>query len=164
VPLPVAFNAAEDEQLIFLVGDPKAGLEPDVFAELAQQLGAEGVDRSPFDLFSVRAQIAREARGDLARRLVGESEGADSRRVEATLLDQEADALDEAEGFAGAWAGEAEKRLRLGLYGRALGVGRGVWRVRRGPFSSGYKRNLRTRNPNFITRVENWLRDNCPLC
>jgi hypothetical protein len=78
------------------------------------------------------------------------------------LLDQEADALDEAERFPGAWAGEDEQWLRLGLDGRALGVGRGVWRVRRGAFSSGYKRNLRTRNPNFIARVENWLRGQLP--
>lgn len=98
-----------------------------MFAELAKQLGAEGVDRSAFDLFSVRAQIAREARGDLARRLVGESESADPGRVEATFLDQEADALDEAERFPSAWAGEDEQRLGLGLDGRALGIGRGVW-------------------------------------
>jgi hypothetical protein len=127
VPLPVAFDAAEDEQLIFLVGDPKAGLESDVFAELAQQLGAEGVDRSAFDLFSVRAQIAREARGDLARRLVGESESAYPRRIAAAFLDEETDPLYKAEGFPSAWAGEDEKRLRLGLDGRALRIGRGVW-------------------------------------
>jgi hypothetical protein len=98
-----------------------------VFAELAQQLGAEGVDRSALDLFSVRAQMSREARGDLARRLVGESESADPGRVQAAFLDQETDPLNEAESFARAGSGEDEQRLRLGLDGRALRIGRGVW-------------------------------------
>jgi hypothetical protein len=61
VPLPVAFDAAEDQKLIVLVGDPEAGLEPDVIAELAQQLGAEGVDRPALDVLRVRAEVTCEA-------------------------------------------------------------------------------------------------------
>lgn len=98
-----------------------------MFAELAQQLGAEGVDRSALDLFSVRAQMSREARGDLARRLIGEGESAYPRRIEAAFLDQKTDSLDQAESFARAGSGEDEQRLGLGLDGRALRIGRGVW-------------------------------------
>ena len=36
----------EHDALVLLVGDAEARLEPDVRAELAQQLGAERVDRS----------------------------------------------------------------------------------------------------------------------
>jgi hypothetical protein len=61
MPLAIAFNSAEDEQLIVLVGDPEAGLEPDVIAELAQQLGAEGVDCPALDVLRVRAEVTCEA-------------------------------------------------------------------------------------------------------
>ena len=49
MPAPRPFDAAQDAELILLVGDAKAALDADERAELAQQLGAEGVDRPRCD-------------------------------------------------------------------------------------------------------------------
>ena len=61
---------------------PKPGLEQHVRAELAQQLGAEGVDRAALDLRRRGAELRLEPVRDLAGGLVRERERADARRVE----------------------------------------------------------------------------------
>ena len=66
------------------------------------------------------AERAREPLGDLAGGLVGEGEGADARRVDAELLDEEADALDEAVRLPRPGPGEHEQRRGLGLDRLAL--------------------------------------------
>ena len=53
-----------------------------VRAVLAQQLGAERVDRAALDALRARAELARETRRDLVGGLVRERERADARRVE----------------------------------------------------------------------------------
>ena len=92
--------------MVLVVGDAEAGLQSDVDAELAQQLGAEGVNRSPFDPLGPRLQLPLETRGDLSRGLVGERENADALRIESALLDEESDPLDQAERLARARTGE----------------------------------------------------------
>jgi len=69
-----------------------------------------------------RAQLI-EARRDLVRRLVGEREDADSIRVDSMILDEESNALDEAERLSCTGAGQDEDRAqgsfnRLALRGR----------------------------------------------
>ncbi len=117
--------------MVLVVGDAEAGLQSDVGAKLAQQLGAEGVNRSPFDALGPRLQPPLETRGDLSSRLVREREDADALRIESSLLDEESDPLDQAERLARAGTGENKDRLGEGLDGLALGVGRNVGRIGR---------------------------------
>jgi hypothetical protein len=107
VPSSVTLESAKDGELIVAVGNAESRLEPDARAELAQQLGAEGVNRSPLHQLHARAELL-EARGDLVSGLVGEREDADSLGVDLELLDQESNALDEAERLAGTRSGEDE--------------------------------------------------------
>jgi hypothetical protein len=106
------FEPAQDSFLVGLVGDAEPGLQSYVLAELAQQLGAECVDRSALDALDAWPQLAHEPLRDLARGLVGESEDADPLRLDAELVDQESDPPDQAERLAGAWPREDKKRSR----------------------------------------------------
>jgi hypothetical protein len=124
-------QATEHRALVVVVCDPKARLQPDVNAELAQQLGTEGVDRSTLYAIGARPQLPLEAGSNFARGLVGEREHADPFRVESALLDKEANPLDQAECLARAGAGEDQDRLGESLDGLALGVGREVWGIGR---------------------------------
>src|SRR3712207_436585 len=125
-------DAPEHAPLVVLVGDAEAALQPDAVPELAQQLGAEGVDRPRLHLRRPLAERALEAFGDLAGRLVGEGEGADAIRSEPEAFDEKADPLDEAERLAGAGAGEDEERPRAGFDRLAL-VRRRGWMGRQSP-------------------------------
>src|ERR1700686_5123229 len=66
------FEPAQDGSLIKLVGDAKAGLQSHLLAELAQQLGAERVDRPPLDALDSGAELTHETFGNFAGGLVGE--------------------------------------------------------------------------------------------
>jgi hypothetical protein len=58
VPFAWAFDAAEDVELIFLVGDAESRLEQDVRAQFAQQLGAEA-SMGPLLMLSARSPPRR---------------------------------------------------------------------------------------------------------
>lgn len=94
----MSFQTAEDRQLILLVGNPESRLEPDVRPELAQQLRAEGMNRSPLHEVHARAELL-ETRCNLVGRFVGERENADSVGVDSEILDEKSNALDQAEGL-----------------------------------------------------------------
>jgi len=127
VPSSISLQPAEDRELILLVGDAKPGLESDVRAKLAEQLCAEGMNGSAFDSLCTRAEVL-QARSDLVRGLVGEREDADSIRVDSMILDEEPDALDEAERLSCAGSGQDEDRPQGSLDRIAL---RGGWNARR---------------------------------
>src|SRR5687768_16118833 len=84
--------------------------------------------RAAFQSFSAGAKMLRQPRGDFARCLVREREGADARRVHSLLLDEEADALDETESLPRTRPCQNEHRPQLRLDGRALRIGRGMRR------------------------------------
>jgi hypothetical protein len=117
------FKPAEYRELILLIGDAKAGLERDVRAELAEQLCAEGMNRSALHRLYARAEVL-ETRGDLVRGLVGEREDADSIRVDSKILDEESNALDEAKGLPCTGSGQDEDRSWRSLDRLALRGGR----------------------------------------
>ena len=116
----------EDRFLVWLVGNAETGLQIDPLSKLAQQLGAECVDRTALHALYPLAQLVLQALGDLAGGFVGEGENADPGGIDGELLDQISDALDEAERLAGAGPGENEKGLRRGLDRGALARGGGV--------------------------------------
>ena len=89
----MSFQPPKDRKLVLLVGDAESWLQRDVRPELAQQLRAEGMDRSTLHELHSCAQFL-EARGDLVGRLVGEREDADSVGVDSKVLDEESNALD----------------------------------------------------------------------
>ena len=120
MPAARSLDAAQRVELILLVGDAEARLEQHVGAELAEQLGAEGVDGAALDLRRGVAEPRLEPMRDLAGGLVGERERADARRVEMQVLDQEVDALGQAVRLARAGAGEDEQRAGVGFDRRAL--------------------------------------------
>src|SRR5205085_6429857 len=76
VPLPIAFDAAEHRELIFLVGNAVALREAHLGAAFAQQCGAECVDRSARYALDAWAQLRGEAVRDLTRRFIREGERA----------------------------------------------------------------------------------------
>jgi hypothetical protein len=67
------------------------------------------MDRSPLHKLDARAEPL-EARGDLVRCLVGEREDTDSVWVDSKVLDQESNALDEAERLSCTGSGQDEDR------------------------------------------------------
>jgi len=99
-------------------------------AELSQQLGAEGVDRSALHALNPGPQLPLEPRRDFACCLVGEGEHADAFGVERALLDEESNPFDQAECLACAGAGENQNRLGERLDRLALRVGWDLGRVR----------------------------------
>ena len=103
----MSFQPAEDRELILVVGNPESRLERDVGAELAQQLRTEGMNRSALHKLDARVELL-ETRGDLVRCLVGEREDADSVGVDSKILDEESNALDEAECLPRTRSGEDE--------------------------------------------------------
>ena len=130
MPLRVPVEAPQDDALILLVGDAEPAPELHVRPVLAQQLGAERVDRASLDTFAARAELAREPRRDLVGGLVRERERADARGLDAQLLDEIADALDEAERLPGAGPREHEGWSGRCLDGLALRLRRDVRRQR----------------------------------
>ena len=74
-----------------------------------------------------RAQLI-EARRDLVRRLVGEREDADSIRVDSMILDEESNALDEAERLSCTGAGQDEDRAQGSFNRLSLRQGRNARR------------------------------------
>ena len=89
-------------------------------AELAKQLGAEGVDGAAFDPPGGIAEAGLEAVRDLAGSFVGERESADPVGRDSLDFDEEADALDQAERLSRAGARENEDRAEPGFDGCAL--------------------------------------------
>jgi hypothetical protein len=136
------FETAEDGFLVGLIGDAEAGLQSDVLAEFAQQLGAEGVDRSALDPLNTGPQFAHEAFRDLTRCLVGESEDTDSLGLDAELVDQESDSPDQAERLARARTRQDQKRSGRSFDGKKLRR-RGAARNRSG--AGAYRRRLSER-------------------
>ena len=108
VPSPISFQSTEDRQLIFVVGNAEARLEPDVGAELAQQLCAKRMDGSPLDPLHACVELALQPRSDFISCLVGEGEDADSLGVDIESLDEKANPLDQAESFPCTRPGEHE--------------------------------------------------------
>jgi hypothetical protein len=106
--------------LIIFVGDSETGLEAGLLRELAKQLSTERVDRPALYLACLGAEVFLEAARDLSCGLVGEREGADVSGVDPLLLNQESDALDEAESLSRSGASEHQHRPNVGLDGRAL--------------------------------------------
>ena len=76
-------------------------------AELAEQLGAKRVNGSSFHALDLGAELL-EPRCNLVGRLVGEREDADSVWFDSKVLDEESNALDEAEGLPRTRSGEDE--------------------------------------------------------
>ena len=99
-------------------------------AKLAEQLRAEGMNRSALHSLYARAEVL-ETRGDLVRRLVGEREDTDSIWVDAKVFDEESNALDEAKRFPCTGAGEDEDRPYGSLDRLALRGGRNARTSRR---------------------------------
>ena len=66
MPTPRPFDAAQDAQLVVFVGDPEAALDADERPKLAEQLGAEGVDRSARNRRRRGAETVTEPFRDLA--------------------------------------------------------------------------------------------------
>jgi hypothetical protein len=77
----------------------------------------------------VRAELL-EARGNLVRRLIGEREDADSVRVDSKVLDEESNAVDEAERLPRTRPGENEDGPDGSLDRLALRGRRGARRIR----------------------------------
>jgi hypothetical protein len=125
-------EAPKNRSLIGLVGDSEAFLKSHSISKLAEELGAERMDRPALDCFHPRPELTVETLGDFAGRFVGESEDADSSGVEIATLDEESNPFDEAVCLPRSRARAHEQRLRLGLDCRALSVGRYAWRVHRG--------------------------------
>jgi hypothetical protein len=125
-------EAPKNRSLIGLVGDSKAFLKSHLVAKLAEELGAEGMDRPALDGFHPRPELTVETLGDFAGRLIGESKDADSGGVEIAALDKESNPFDEAVGLARSRTRPHEQRLRLGLDCSALSVGRYTRNVHRG--------------------------------
>src|SRR5687768_3732847 len=115
MPAPRPLEPTQHRELVVLIGDPEAGLEPQLIAELAQQPGAERVDRPALHELGARAELTLEPRRNLAGGLVGEGERADARGVDAEVLDEVPYPLDQAEGLPGARAGEDERRAGRGF-------------------------------------------------
>lgn len=118
---PRPLHPPENPNLILLIGYSESGFEPDVRAELAQKLRAEGVDRTARYLVGGRTEILFETMRDLTRSLVGEREGTDARGIVAVALDQEADALREAERLPRTWTGQHQQGARFGFDRKSLG-------------------------------------------
>jgi len=125
VPAGGNTDAAEHAELIIFIRDSESWLEASVLREFAQQLGAECVNRPALCLGRSRAEEFLESRGDFSCRFIRECERADSRWLDAFLLDQVSDALDQAECFSRAGASENENRSGLSLDCGELG-----WRRR----------------------------------
>ena len=105
VPRAKAFEAGEHTELIILVGNSKSAREPDVIAELAQDLGAEGVNRPSLDAITIGTELL-QSRRDFLGGFVGERERENSCGLELARFDEEPDALDETKSLSGARAGE----------------------------------------------------------
>jgi hypothetical protein len=67
------------------------------------------MDRPALHELHARAELL-ETRGDLVRRLVGKRERADSVGFDSKVLDEESNALDEAERLPRTWSCEDEDR------------------------------------------------------
>ena len=120
VPLAGPLDAPQHIELVLLVGNAEARLEQHLDAQLAQQLCTECVDGSALDPFGRCSKSRVQPVRDLAGRFVGEGEGANSPGLEAVLVDQETDALDEAERLARARAREHQQRMRIRFDGSQL--------------------------------------------
>ena len=124
MPFARTLDAAERAELVLLIGDAEAGLETNVRARGAKQVGAKGVQRATRDLRGGGPQPRDQPLCNLPRGLVGKREGADPRRVESVLLDQESNTLGEAVGLAGAGSGQDKQGAGFGLNRAALRGGR----------------------------------------
>jgi hypothetical protein len=69
------------------------------------------VDRSTLDSLYAGAKLALETFGDLTRSFIGKRKDADAPGIHRELLDEESDALDQAESFSRARPSENEQRL-----------------------------------------------------
>jgi hypothetical protein len=78
------------------------------------------VDCPTLDSLYAGAKLELETFGNLTRRFVGKSENANAPGIDRELLDEESDALDEAEGLSRARPGENEQWLCGGLDRGAL--------------------------------------------
>jgi len=116
-------EAAENRSLIWLVGDSEAFLESHPVAKLAQELGAERMNRPALDGFRARSELTVETLGDFAGRLVRESKDTDSGGVEIATLDKEPNPLNEAVGLPRSRARAHKQWLGLGFDRSALCVG-----------------------------------------
>ena len=98
--------------LLLLVDDAEPRAEPHVRPVLAQQLGAEGVDRPSFTP-SARDPRRRASRSAISPAALLVKVNAQMRAgVDPELLEQEADPLDEAERLPRPGTGEDERRPR----------------------------------------------------
>jgi len=100
-----------------------------VRAKLAQQLGAERVDRSAFDLCCGAAEPRLETMRDLAGGFVRECECADARWVEFQLVDEKADAFRQTERLSRTRTRKYEERAGLGFDRLTLRRRRHMWGV-----------------------------------
>ncbi|MCY1528145.1 hypothetical protein D9M68_632400 [compost metagenome] len=118
--------------LVELIEQREAALEPGELAEVLQQPQADGVEGAEVHLVQIEldAQIGQpvgNARGQLARGLVGEGDDKQRLRSDAFLRDEIDDALDQREGFTGTGACDDEHRAIGGEDGfELLGVGLGL--------------------------------------
>ena len=107
-------DAAEHGALLLLVDDAEPALEPDARAELAQQLGAEGVDRPRLHPRRARPSVRASRSAISPAALLVKVKAQMRAGSSAELLDQEADPLDEAERLPGARARRARAAARAG--------------------------------------------------
>lgn len=106
----LTLRAAEGLELILLVGDAEPARDPGLLTVGAEQLDREGVDGAPGDCVGPGVECGGEPIGDLAGRAIGERDRQDGGWVEASLLDEIADPLDEAEGLPRPGSGQDEGR------------------------------------------------------
>jgi len=119
MPWPSAFKSSEDRQLVWFVGDSKARLEPDLIPEFAEQVGAERVNRPTLHPLTMGTQLD-EPRSDFAGGSVRKRKSADPRRIEATPVNQKANALDQAKRLPCPRTGKYQQRSCISFYRRTL--------------------------------------------
>jgi len=118
-------EAPQHPALVIVVGDAEAAAQAGGGGVLPEQGEAQRVQGSPGDLLGGGADLPRQPGGDLVGGLVGEGEGADPGRREPLAGDEMPDPGDEAEGLAGAGAGDDENGAEGCFDGPELSVGWG---------------------------------------
>ena len=89
----VFHGALDHGDLVRVVVDDEAPVQPDPVARAAQHGGAEGVKRGDGETLRVLAEQEPKAVAHLARRLVGERHGGDTGRIDAAVADEVGDAV-----------------------------------------------------------------------
>src|SRR5262249_53447150 len=112
----------QDQTLVFLVSNAKAGGQVHLLRVRPEDLQAERVNRSERQVFGPRAEAQAKTCRHLLRRFVGEGDGADSTGIDALVFDEETDSPGETAGLSRAGAGQYQHRPDCGRYGFQLSL------------------------------------------